>query len=322
MKAELRIDDVCARPGETARGFVLFDESAAGTLVRAPVILVNGREPGPTLVVTSGVHGDDLNTVPMTWRVAEQTDPAALRGQLILVPVVNPVAFEAGTHLTPADNGTPTVPGSPAGTLSQRIGHHLHEKIVLRADYLLDMHGGSKRSTLAALAGVDAGAAPEVVAAATAMAEAFDPDLIILMQPKGSEPPGGMFQVASRRGAPGLIIGMGQMGFNAADTARGARGVLNVLKHLGMLPGAPERLANPRRTGSELYHHTPFGGGFFPAVRAAQPVEAGDVLGTVCDIFGEPRGEVRAQVTGLVAAIRFYPVVSAGEWVASVARLE
>jgi predicted deacylase len=304
-----------------ARGFVTFDESAAGTLVRAPVILINGAEAGPTVVVTSGVHGDDLNTVPMTWRVAEQVDPAELRGQLILVPVVNPVAFEAGTHLTPADNGTPTVPGDPNGTLSQRIGHQLFQKIVLRADYLLDMHGGSKRSTLAALAGVDGGADPETVTKATAMAEAFDPDLVIIMEPKGNGPPGGMFQVSSRRGAPGLIIGMGQMGFNEADTARGARGVLNVLKHLGLLPGQPERVAKPRRTGSELYHHTPFGGGFVPAVTAAQYVREGDVLGRVLDIFGEPVGEVKAQTTGLVAAIRFYPVVSAGEWVASVARL-
>jgi uncharacterized protein len=321
MKPELRIDDVCAQAGAMARGFVVFDESAAGTLVRAPVILINGGEVGPTLVVTSGVHGDDLNTVPMTWRVAEQVDPAALRGQIILVPVVNPVAFEAGSHLTPADNATPLVPGDPNGTISQRIGHNLYQKILLRADYLIDMHGGSKRSTLAALAGVDGGADPATVEKATAMAEAFDPDLVIIMAPKGDGPPGGMFQVSSRRGAPGLIIGMGQMGFNESDTTRGARGVLNVLKYVGMLSGEPERLANPRRTGSELYHHTPYGGGFIPAVHAAQPVSEGDVLGTVLNIFGEFVGEVRAQTTGLVAAIRFYPVVSAGEWVASVARL-
>jgi uncharacterized protein len=322
MKAELRIDDVCAQPGEVTRGFVIFDESAAGTLVRAPVILINGVGQGPTLVVTSGVHGDDLNTVPMTWRVAESVDPGELSGQIILVPVVNPVAFEAGTHLTPADNATPSVPGSATGTLSQRIGHNLYQKIVVRADYLIDMHGGSKRSTLAALAGIDGAANPDVVEAASGMARAFDTDLLIIMQPKNDGPPGSLFQVASRRGVPSLIIGMGQMGFNEGDTARGARGVLNVLRHLKMLPGEPDCRGTPRQTGSELYHHTPFGGGFFPAVQAAQEVREGDVLGTVCDIFGQPVGEVRAQTSGMVAAIRFYPVVSAGEWVASVARMD
>ncbi len=320
MKTELKIDDLCAQPGETVKGFVLFDESAAGVQVRAPVILVNGAFEGPTLVVTSGVHGDDLNTIPMTWRIAEQVDPAELRGQIIAVPVVNPVAFEAGSHLTPADNDTPSVPGNAHGKISQRIGASLYEKIVVQADYLIDMHGGSKRSTLAALAGIDGAAPDDVVARARGMAEAFNTDLIIIMQPKTEGPPRAMFQVASRSGAPGLIIGMGRMGFNEEDTERGARGVINVLKHLDMLEGEPELVVTPRETGSELYHYTPFGGGFFPAVEAAQEVRDGDLLGTVRDVFGDEVGQIRSQTSGMVAAIRFYPVVSAGEWVASVAR--
>jgi predicted deacylase len=320
MKANLVVDNLSAPPGESVHGFITVDESAAGTLVRAPVTLINGSGVGPTLVVTSGVHGDDLNTIPMVWRLVEQVDAVALQGQLIAVPICNPVAFEAGTHLIPADNGTPSVPGDAQGTVSKRIGYNLHHKIVMQADYLIDMHGGSKRSTLAALAGIDAGADKNVVAAALSMAEAFNPDLIIMMEPKNQGPPQGMLQVASRSGAPALIIGMGQMGFNEADTARGARGVLNVLKHLGMLPGEPEITVTPRHTGTELYHHTPFGGAFFPAVSAAQEVQEGDTLGTVCDVFGEPVGEVKAQTSGMVAAIRFYPVVSAGEWVGSIAR--
>lgn len=320
MKTDLFVDDLRARPGEKAKGFVLFDESAAGVQVRAPVILINGAHEGPTLVVTSGVHGDDLNTIPMTWRIAEQIDPAQLRGQVIAVPIVNPLAFEAGTHLTPADNSTPSVPGKKDGTISERIGYHLYQKIVLQANYLIDMHGGSKRSTLAALAGIDGAAPAEVVAAARGMAEAFNTDLIIVMQPKDDGPPKAMFQVASRSGAPSLIIGMGRMGFNEEDTERGSRGVLNVLKHLNMLDGEPELVVTPSETGTELYHFTPYGGGFFPMVKAAQAVREGDVLGIVRDVFGAEVGQVTAQTSGYVAAIRFYPVVSAGEWVASVAR--
>jgi uncharacterized protein len=321
MKPDLKVDDLVAHPGEKAKGFVLFDESAAGIQVRAPVLLINGAQEGPTVVVTSGVHGDDLNTIPMTWRIAERIDPADLRGQVIAVPVVNPVAFEAGTHLTPADNGTPSVPGNQHGTISERIGYNLYHKVVVQANYLLDMHGGSKRSTLAALAGIDGAAPEDIVKQARGMAEAFNSDLIIVMQPKDDGPPKSLFQVASRNGAPSLIIGMGRMGFNEEDTERGARGVLNVLKHLDMLAGDPELVVTPRETGSELYHYTPYGGGFFPAVEAAQEVREGDVLGVVHDVFGTEVGEVTAQTNGMVSAIRFYPVVSAGEWVASVARL-
>jgi predicted deacylase len=231
------------------------------------------------------------------------------------------VAYEAGTHLTPADNAAPTFPGDPAGTLSQRIGYALDTRVVAQADYVIDMHGGSKNATLAVLAAVDGAAAPEVLAAAKAMAEAFEPELVVVHEPVPGKAAGGLMQAASQRGVPGLYLGMGQMGFNEADTERGVGGVLNILRHLGMLPGEPHRAARaPPYTRTELYQSTPFGGAFEPTVRAGQAVVVDDVLGQVRNLFGEPVGTVRARAAGIVDAIRFYPVVSAGDWVASIAR--
>jgi predicted deacylase len=321
LAADLIVDDLRAGPGTKARGFIALAEGPAGTQVRAPVLLVNGRQAGRCVLVASGVHGDDLNTVPMTWRLAQEVDAADLRGRLILAPVVNPVAFEAGSHLTPADNAAPSFPGDPSGSLSQRIGHGFYTKVVVHADYVIDMHGGSRNATLAILAAVDGTAAPEVLVAAKAMAEAFQPEVIVVHEPKPGHPAEGLMQAASKRGLPSIYLGIGQMGFNDADTTRGVWGVINILRHLGMLPDAPARLAAaPPYTRTELYQSTPFGGAFEPAVRAGQVVSAGDVLGRVRDIFGRPRGEVQAKVGGIVDAIRFYPVVSAGDWVASIAR--
>jgi predicted deacylase len=235
--------------------------------------------------------------------------------------VCNPPAFEAGSHLTPGDNGSPSFPGNPEGTISQRIGHNLYRKIVVQATYALDMHGGNAKSTLAALALVDSETSPEALQAAKAMAEAFNPDMIVMSKPKGGAPPQGLFQVLSRAGAPSLLVGMGKNGFVEEDTERGTRGVLNVMRHLGMLDGQPEITATSRYAGAEVYHKTPQGGGFFPAVVAGQEVEAGQSLGQLVDVFGEPLGEVRSQVRGLVLAIRSYPVVAAGDQIASIVPL-
>lgn len=321
MKAELKVDDIVAQPGEKAQGFVTVDESASGTRVRVAVILINGAAPGPTLLLTSGIHGDDLNTIPMVWRIAQSVDPTNLRGQVIAVPVCNPPAFEAGSHLTPGDNDSPSFPGDPHGTISQRIGHHFYRKVVVQANYALDMHGGNAKSTLAALALVDSESAPEVLAAAKGMAEAFNPDMIVMSRPKGGGPPQGLFQVACRAGAPSLLVGMGKNGFVEEDTERGTRGVLNVMRHLGMLDGQPEITAVSRYAGAEIYHKTPQGGGFFPAVVAGEEVQAGQSLGQLVNVFGEPLGEVRSQARGLVLAIRSYPVVAAGDQIASIVPL-
>lgn len=304
-----------------AQGHIVVDESAAGTQVRLPVILVNGAHDGPTLLVASGVHGDDLNTVPMVWRIASDVDVDELHGQLIAVPVINPLAFEAGSHLTPTDNMSPVFPGDEAGTISQRIGHHVYTKLLSQADYVIDMHGGSKNATLATLAHIDGGSEPEIYARTEAMAIAFGPQLIVVQDAKPDQPPRGMAQVSSRRGAPGIYVGMGRMGFNEEDTARGAEGVFNVMRHLGMLPGEPAAPATPpAMTRTELYQTTPYGGGFFPAVAAGEEVETGALLGTVFNMFGQPCGEIRAEAAGIVDAIRSYPVVAAGDWIVSIAR--
>lgn len=322
MKSEFVVEDIRANAGEKAQGFIVVDQSPAGIRTRIPIILLNGAHEGPTLMIASGVHGDDLNTIPMVWRIAEQIDLAALRGQVIAAPVINPLAFEAGTHLTPADNSAPVFPGNAGGTVSQRIGNQVYHKLVLRADYAIDMHGGSKNATLATLAHIDGGCAPEIFARAKAMATAFQPELIVVQEEKPGSPPRGLAQAACRNGAVGIYVGLGQMGFNEQDTLRGTDGVFNIMRHLGMLPGDAYAAATPHITYTELYQKSPYGGGFFPAVSAGQEVKVDDLLGTVLDVFGQPKGQIRAEVAGIVDAIRFYPVVAVGDWVASIARWE
>lgn len=323
MKPKFVIEDITASPGERAQGYIAVDESAAGTLIRIPVILLNGAHEGPTLMLASGVHGDDLNTIPMVWRIAETLNLNELHGQIIAAPIINPLAFEAGTHLTPADNSAPAFPGDANGTVSQRIGHQIYQKLVIHADYVIDMHGGSKNATLATLAHLDGGCEPAIFERAKAMAAAFQPELMVIQESKPGTPTRGLAQSACRRGAVGIYIGLGQMGFNEIDTVRGTEGVFNVMRHLKLLHGEPLPAATePAVTYTELYQKSPFGGGFFPAVQAGQVVNVGDLLGTVMDVFGQPRGEIRAEVAGIVDAIRFYPVVAVGDWIASIARWE
>jgi predicted deacylase len=323
MKAKFEIEGISAGAGERAQGFVVVDESAAGIRTRIPIILLNGAHEGPTLMLASGVHGDDLNTIPMVWRIAETVDLTALRGQIIGAPIINPLAFEAGTHLTPSDNSAPEFPGSASGTISQRIGHQIYNKLVVRADYVIDMHGGSKNATLATLAHIDGGCEPAIFERAKAMAVAFQPELIVVQQGKPGSSPRGLAQAACRLGAVGIYIGLGQMGFNESDTARGAAGVFNIMRHLKMLPGdVVSPTGQPHLTYTERYQKTAHGGGFFPAVAAGAVVKEGDLLGTVFDVFGQPKAQITAEVAGIVDAIRFYPVVAAGDWVASIARWE
>jgi hypothetical protein len=319
MKQSVTIAGVTAASGNRSHGYLVVDETPGGSLLRVPVIVINGAEAGPTIVVTTGVHGDDLTTLPVIWEAARRIDPASLAGQWVGVPVANPPAFDAGSHLTPGDHKSLTFPGRRDGTVSERIAYALAQHLLPGTDYLIDMHGGSVRSTLAALAMIEetGGVTQE---RQELMARAFGPDVVIR---KGHKPDGprSLTGEASVRGVAALVIGMGTFGFDPAVTARGTDGVLNVMRAIGMLPGGAAPTPEPIEALIEVYQQSPATGVFFPSVEIGAVVEAGRVVGEIRNMFGDSIADVRAQTTGVVDALRHNPVILAGDWVISIAPL-
>ena len=76
---------------------------ASGFELRLPVHVITGAQPGPTLGITAGIHGDEYLPIEAIRRVVEQLDPAQLSGTVLAIPVVNPLAIEAQTRHTPID---------------------------------------------------------------------------------------------------------------------------------------------------------------------------------------------------------------------------
>src|SRR5213592_3432609 len=56
----LHIGSAAARPGEMGSGFIEVPAGVdSGT--RVPLTIVRGREPGPTLALIAGTHGDEVS---------------------------------------------------------------------------------------------------------------------------------------------------------------------------------------------------------------------------------------------------------------------
>src|SRR5690606_17879816 len=60
-----------------------------------------GVAPGPTLCVTAGVHGDELNGIAIARALVDETDPREIAGTLIVVPIVNAYGFRNGSRYLP-----------------------------------------------------------------------------------------------------------------------------------------------------------------------------------------------------------------------------
>ncbi len=118
--------------------------------IGAPVVVINGKLPGPALCLTGGVHGDELNGIEVVNRILRKLDAKNLSGAVIGVPVVNVGGFQRNTRYLPDRRDLNRYfPGQPQGSAASRLAHGFFHSVVLGCDYLVDFHTGSfERSNL------------------------------------------------------------------------------------------------------------------------------------------------------------------------------
>src|SRR5215208_1349097 len=63
--------------------------------VNLPCLVARGREPGRTLFVVAGVHGNEYEGMEAIRQVFASLDPERMNGTFLAVPVANPLAYEA-----------------------------------------------------------------------------------------------------------------------------------------------------------------------------------------------------------------------------------
>ena len=136
----MRQYDMKAEPGEKT---VIELKVTDQTSIR--VWVIEGKEPGKTLVVTAGVHGCEYIGMEALRQLGQELEPENMSGRLILIPVVNEAGFYAGARqVNPSDgkNLNREFPGKEDGTVTQRIAKVLEQEIYPVADFLMDLHGG------------------------------------------------------------------------------------------------------------------------------------------------------------------------------------
>jgi predicted deacylase len=275
-------------------------------------IAVRGGADGPTLLVSAGVHGDEYEGVRAIFETVEAIDAGALRGTLLTVPVLNYPAHRAVTRHHPADgaNLARQFPGRADGTASERLAHAFTAEFLPRADFYLDLHSGGIRFAMPSMVGYEA-ADPRGRAAAAAFGAP-----VIWGHPVIE--PGRTISAARALGIPFLYTearGAGRI--HPDDLLMMRRGITNLLRHLGMLDGAPEIPAPPQRllgignTDEGVYATA--SGFFMPSVALLDPVRAGQPIGRIVDELGEVLATPVAPADGIVGLLRELPPVDEGD---------
>src|SRR2546428_1320922 len=109
-----------------------------------PIVSIRGGD-GPTALVIGGVHGDEPEGQVAALRLARETQPDEVLGQLIVVPCASPDASRAYTRLWPSGaNFNRSFPGSPNGPPDRQLADFFSRFLFPRADVVVDMHSGGR----------------------------------------------------------------------------------------------------------------------------------------------------------------------------------
>jgi predicted deacylase len=282
-----------------------------------PVEIVNGRRDGPRLFVSAAIHGDELNGVEIIRRLMRYASLRRLRGALIAVPVVNVHGLlHRSRYLPDRRDLNRSFPGSGRGSLASRIANLFMREIVANCTHGIDLHTGAvHRDNL-----------PQVRANLDdpdthRLAEAFGTPVLINSDLRD----GSLREAAADCGIPTLLYEGGEaLRFDPVTIRVGLRGVLNVMRSLGMLPKAKRKARHPAPViarGSS-WVRAPESGILWSGITLGTRVAKGDVIGRIAAPLMDSEFTVEAPFNGIVIGRTHLPLVYEGEALFHLARFQ
>jgi len=305
-------DPLEVEPGSKRFGYVIVVDSLAVT-VKMPFGVVHGAEPGPTLMITGGLYPTEYCGVEAASRLYRMLEPEGLRGRLIIVPVVNMHSFQwrtrwinlSSTGATPFDgkNVNNVFPGSPGGSLSERIAYTLFQ-VLRRCDMHVDFRGGDlPESHLVHTIQLRIGR--PIDEKTLELAKVFGLPYVLPGTPEiGHTSPGTMIHEAVQAGVASIISEAG-LGYRTQPLeefiAAHVDGTLNILKHFYMMDGEPTRPDGQMFLDMEWVGVTATEAGVFHAYADhGDTLHRGQLIGKITDLDGSTLADVESTIEGVV----------------------
>lgn len=295
--------------GETKTLNFSFAKLYTATKIEIPIIITRAEVEGPTVLLTAGIHGDEINGVEIVRQVIAKHINKPKTGTTICIPILNIFGFLNQDRVFPDGRDLNRVfPGTKTGSLASRVAYHFVKEILPHADYCLDFHtGGAQRFNAAQIR-----IAPN------------DDDLFKLAQVFNA--PFTMYSsnitksyrnTCKQMGKAVLLFEGGKsLESNKFIVKEGVDGVTRVLDHLGML-NQDHKIAPIERKPVVIKKSTWIraqrSGLLHIKIECNKHVVKGEFLATITDPYGTMRFKVLAPNDGYIININHAPIVNQGD---------
>jgi len=294
------------RPGEFKEVNINIARLPSRTQIDTPIYVYRAPADGPTLALTAGMHGDEINGMEIVRRILDAGHNKVLRGTTICMPIINVYGFLNYSRDVPdGKDVNRSFPGSRSGSLASRVAWHMTHDIIPFIDIGVDFHtGGAMRTNFPQVRCVMQD--PRNVELANAFHAPFTIDAPFR--------PHSLRQTAAKHGKNIIVYEGGEsLRMDTHSIVEGINGTLRLMRYLKMIDFAPEPTIESRIVWNTSWIRARTAGIFHPLVQAGELSQKGQLVGNITDPFGEFREQVKAPSNGYVVGLNNNPVVNAGD---------
>ncbi len=319
MTAEnvLVIDDIVIPPGSNKTVEIQVARLLSGTLIHMPVHVFRSANPGPTLLLSGGLHGDEVNGIEVVRRmISLGIFDEITCGTVVALPIINVYGFLFFSREVPdGKDVNRSFPGSPHGSLAAQVAHTLAAKILPVVDMGIDFHtGGSSRSNYPQIR------YDTLDPHALEMAKAFLAPISM-----GSGLISGSLRACGQAHGVPIIVYEGGESLRLEEHAikEAIRGTKRYMHHIGMLPKSPKvhgirgrekgSPILPRHIAGNTWIRADASGLFSLERRSGQAVREGELIGRIRNPYDSYTVKVFSPMDGFIIGHNNIPLVHRGD---------
>ncbi len=279
------------------------------TKIEVPVIVERSKKPGPTILFSAGIHGDEINGVEIVRQIIARKINKPKCGTIICMPILNIFGFLSSKREFPDGRDLNRMfPGFPNGSLASRVAYRLVNEILPDVDLVVDFHtGGASRFNAAQIRIIRH--QPEL----EELAKVFGPPFVLYTNHIAKS-----FRSACHNlGKPILLYEGGKSFYVDNNISKvGVEGAKRILSHFNMLNSKFK--INPPKMKTIFVEESKWirakqSGMFKTLVCINDHVKIDDVLGQITDPYGKVYHQVQSSINGYVINVNEASLVYQGD---------
>jgi uncharacterized protein len=278
------------------------------TELNIPVIVSRSTEDGPCVLLSAGLHGDEINGTEIVRQIIRKKLHIPKKGTIICMPVINIFGFVNQNREFPDGRDLNRVfPGSKEGSLASRFAYYILKEILPHVAYAIDFHAGGARRFNAPQIRI----VPDNIELKK-LSDVFGAPFTLF----SSNISGSFRSSCDELGIKMLLFEGGKsLDINNWVATEAIEGTKRFLKHLEMLSEDKETVPAHETIYIEKsdWIRAPYSGMFQGIASIGKWVEKDEVIATISDPFGEVEHPVVAPHQGYLINVNDAPVVFEGD---------